>query len=1065
MSDENRFSVDEILEAERRKNGVPAAQNDENTPFLHGARSLNFAQHSAGKPAEQPVEDSQPVEDDQPVQEELPEQPARDTQPEIEPEAEAMPPAQPDFDAEPQPAEVIEDSPWDTYEEEEEPAKKKKNKKEKKEKKEKKGFWARRREKKKAEEFNEAEDMYYGIQLKPIDEYTRGFDATGEISTQDEGYRKLFDENTAELDDEVARDFDRLQKERRRRVAEAVETAGVDLSAVEDELGIVAPVPVSVAMNDPNAVVPENKNTKDKVQNFQTAMLQDAQTHTMEIKLDLENEKFGLQQAKVVPEVSEDSVRRILDSVQEENERKQAAQPAEAEPEEQKIEAAPGQEMEFTDISSSGPEPETQEPEAEESVDIDSGKQLPETQAVQPQPDNQTETEAEKPESAPDAQTAENAPQQKISIPVTDVTQYRKRDLPVHIINADVLQSALLSEARVYSEDENVSAAGAHRFKIRFAENPDEAPENTEASENDDELIDDYTGPADAKSVAHDLRATMRELTIRMLATGVSTAVLILASLIAESGFNANNTEQGGAIGYTILSLVFLLVAVGFCAKTVLNGLRALVEFRANSDSAAAVACVAVFVQTICTLFAPAALSTGKIHLYAGIAAGILFLNTVGKLTMLRRIHSNFRFVSSREQKYTVRVFDDYNTSLKLAGSSVVSQPAIAYQQKAGFLKRFLQISYEPDPAETSSQVLAPVGLISSLLLCVVALVITKDASLAITALAASCCVCVAVMNMLAVNLPVSRLSHRLRRGGAMVAGYEGIKRMSAVNAVLVDSTDLFPRGTVVLNGVKPFKQDGLEEAVLAAGTLAQQLGGPLCGVFEQVFSEHEGALPEVEKAAFEAGNGVVGVVDGKEVLIGSRTLLTAHGIEAPEQSVESQYTTGSRQILYVAMGGELYAMFILTYNADRKKKAELQNMEMNGVSLILRSADPNLTPQFISRLFGIDATAVNVIGAGQDGPADHLVNDTADRVDAYVATKGRVESMMSLVSACIDEKKNISFIVAMQNAAVVIGFVLVAFLTFVAGVEQISAFALVIYELFWVLATVLVPKFRNKVK
>lgn len=102
---------------------------------------------------------------------------------------------------------------------------------------------------------------------------------------------------------------------------------------------------------------------------------------------------------------------------------------------------------------------------------------------------------------------------------------------------------------------------------------------------------------------------------------------------------------------------------------------------------------------------------------------------------------------------------------------------------------------------------------------------------------------------------------------------------------------------------MKPFKQEGLEEAVLAAGTLVQQLGGPLCGVFEQVFSEHEGELPEVEKAAFEAGNGVVGTVDGKEVLIGSRTLLTAHGVEAPEQNVESQYTTGSRQILYVAMG------------------------------------------------------------------------------------------------------------------------------------------------------------------
>ena len=73
-------------------------------------------------------------------------------------------------------------------------------------------------------------------------------------------------------------------------MAEAVETAGVDLPLWKTSWAVVAPVPVSVAMNDPNAVVPENKKTKDKVQNFQTAMLQDAQTHTMEIKLDLENE-------------------------------------------------------------------------------------------------------------------------------------------------------------------------------------------------------------------------------------------------------------------------------------------------------------------------------------------------------------------------------------------------------------------------------------------------------------------------------------------------------------------------------------------------------------------------------------------------------------------------------------------------------------------------------------------------------------------------------------------------------------------------------------------------------
>lgn len=994
MSADNRFTLEDILAEERRAR--------------EGAAENAARQEAAADEPEEAQEETA----------------AAEAQPAAVPEAQA--------DAEPVPVETVE-TPYTEAERSEEKRGKKK----------KRGLFGRRKNKK--EEIDAAEEMYYGIQLKPIDEYTRSFDAAGEITKSDEGFKRLFDENTAELDDEVAKDFDRLQRERRRRVAEAVENAGVDIDEVENELGIVAPVPVSAFAGDPYAkqhgIDVEAGAGDENLPEFQKAMLQDAQTRTMEIKLDPGSDTLGVQQAKVMPEVSEDSVRRILETVQE--------APADAPPEPEDME-------EISSVRVVSDEPEEEKPVGE----FDDVSSFSEEKQAELEAGGQPE-----PEEAP---AAEAAPQPaKISTPVSDVTAYRKRDLPVHIINADVLQSALLSEARVYSEDGNTSAAaGRHRLKIRFGDgNGEEAPETMAANVSSDEQLDDYTGPADAKSVSHDLRATMHELTLRMLATGVSTVVLLLASFIAEAGFSPNNTDVSGAIGYTVVSLIFLMIAVGFCAKSLLNGLRALVEFRANSDSAAAVACTAVLIQTVCALFSSASLATGQVHLYAGIAAGILFLNSLGKLTMIRRIHSNFRFVASREQKYTVRIFDDYNTSLKLAGSSVVSQPAIAYQQKAGFLKRFLQISYEPDPAETASQMLAPVGLVASLLLCVVALVITKDASLAITALAASCCVCVAVTNMLAVNLPVSRLSHRLRRAGAMVSGYEAIKRMSAVNAVLVDSADLFPRGTVVLNGVKPFTEEGLEEAVLRAGALMQALGGPLCGVFEQVLSEHEGELPEVEKGRFEAGNGVAGTVDGSEILIGSRALLTSHGIEAPDQALESRYATGSRQVLYVAADGVLCAMFILTYNADRKKKAELAELELNGVSLLVRSSDANLTPQFIGRLFGIDASAVNVIGAETDSACDRLVTGQTGRADAYVATKGRVESMMSVVSACIDEKKNISFIVAMQNAAVVIGFVLVAFLTFIAGVSQISSFALFVYELFWIVAAVILPRFKNKIK
>jgi len=901
--------------------------------------------------------------------------------------------------------------------------------KKKKEKKERKGFFARRREKKqKQEEFNASEDMYYGIQLKPIDEYTRGFDQTGEISLEQDGYKKLFDENTKELDDEVAKDFERLQQERRRRVAEAVENAGVNVDEVENELGIVAPIPISAFAGDPYAKQHgiEDGTVDENLPDFQKVMIQDAQTRTMELTLNPDSDHVGLQQVKVMPEVQEEELRGVLETVQEEEAEQAVTDPA------------------FTDVSSFSEEKIAEMDAAKSSLPqvVDFAEAKAEMEAQAGPQDMQAEAQAEP---------------VRVSLPVSDVTEYRKRDLPVHIINADVLQSALLSEARIYSEEETEAENGRMRLRLR------KPAEETEEEEYTGEMLDDFTSPADVKSISHDLKTTMRQLTVRLLGTGLSCAVLILAAFICEAGFTPGNTVLNGAIGYAVVSLIFLLVAVGFCGKVIRNGLSSLLELRPNSDSAASVAVLAAFIQTLSVFFYIDTLAAGQIHLYAGIAAGILFLNTLGKLTMVRRIYSNFRFVASREDKYAVRLVEDHNAALKLTGSTVVSNPAVAYQQKADFLKRFLQISYEPDPAETASQALAPVSLIASLLLCVIALLVTGDPALSLTAFAAACCVSTAVMNMVAVNLPIGRLSQRLRRAGAMVSGYEGIRRMSAVNAVLVDAAELFPRGTVVLNGVKPFAEENLEDAILAAGAMMQTVGGPLCSVFEQVLNEFEGELPEVTEARYDEKGGVIGTVDGHKVLFGSHALLHSFGISTPGQMEEQKYTNRNRQVLYVAMDGVLCAMFILTYNADRKKRADIRELEMNGVAMVVRSADVNLTPQFLGTLFGVDPSGIQVIPNGADTFCDTLFTETAGRVDAYVATKGRAESMMRVISSSIDEKKNIGFIVAMQNASVVIGFVLVAFLTFISGVKQISTLALVIYELFWVAAAVFLPKLKNK--
>lgn len=959
------------------------------------------------------------------------------------------------------------------------------------------GFFGR---KKKAPEYDEAEDMYYGVQLKPIDEYRKGFDETGEISLEESTYVDLFDDSKKAIDEEVEKNFKRLQKERRARVAEAVKNAGLDESEIEDELGIIAPMPVSSYAADPytkqHGIEVEGPGSKEAdMPGFQKAMLDNAAKsgNTMEIKLNVLNDTVEIQKVHDNSPVAEDTVNRILE----------VAPPAPIEPEPEIVEVY--QEIKQQEAVKQEPQPrvERQQEKEPEQAEVEQKQyqtapreevypeEIPEErpiravarqaeESVEPPAAQKREEQPAKPAAAAEDTLIEGRNEPVVIPQVSSIYEYRSRGISTHVIDADVLQSALLSEIAGLKQ-----AGGKEekkREQARKPKRPAELEQQTRQIEQFDEIepedipagstreiyeepesIDDYTGEEDARSISNELKGDMRDLTLRMLITGACTIVLTFINLIFSNMFSSGADAGASPAIYIVLTLIFLGASIGVCYKTIINGLKALLTFNANSDSAVSVAALGVILQTVAGLFFMDDIVGDKLHLYAVVLTAILFVNIAGKLTMIRRIHSNFRFVTSREQKYSVKLYDDYNTALKMTKDVVADKPVVAYQTKTGFLKRFLELSYMPDPAEVSSQMLAPISLIASLVLCIVCMLITGSVAAAITALAAALCASVAVTNMLAMNLPVSRLCKTARRAGAMVVGYEAVKEAGNVNAVMIDAEELFPRGTVVLNGIKTYGgRANAEDAIMAASALMNEVGGPLSGVFDQVISENEDALPEVESYEYEDGNGICGRVDGRRILIGNRSLIINHHLEAPNRDDENQYATGSKQVIYIAVDESIAAMMVLTYTADRRRKNELQRLEDHGVSIVVRTTDVNVTAQFVSRLFGIDNASVTVLSNDLGEIYADLVKDEIPRSDATIATKGRVESLMSVISACVSNKRSANFVIALQNTAVVLGFVLVAFLSCFNALKQLSSFTLFIFELFWLLVIIVLPKLRK---
>lgn len=601
------------------------------------------------------------------------------------------------------------------------------------------------------------------------------------------------------------------------------------------------------------------------------------------------------------------------------------------------------------------------------------------------------------------------------------------------------------------------------RFSVFGSEEKENRPEDEFPV--DPGELEDYEKPEDAEAILQDLGAKRRTLLLRTAVTGLSLLLMLLFGLISEySGvLPAAIPYYLLTEPYLILELIFLVLAAGFSWPVLWNGVRGLFRLQANSDSGAAVAAVVSIVQTAALLFAADRVESAAVHLYAPLAVLALLLNALGKLSMVRRVTRNFKFVSSKDPKYAVHLFEDHNTALQMGRGCVAGTPVAAYQSKTKFLRHFLRISYLPDPCEQNSQVIAPIGVVASLILCVATLLLFHDGLAALTAFTAACCVCAPMVNQLCVNLPLAQVSRIAARGGAMLSGYQALDTFSDTNAVLLDARDLFPKSNVILSGIKTFGDQHIDDAILEAAALLGEVGGTLSEIFEQVIQNRRDLLPRVENFTYEDGRGIVGWVSGHRLLVGNRELLKAYKIAPPSRDYEEKYGASGKQVLYLASGGQLMAMFLIAYQPDRRRTAELCRLEDDGVAFLVRTCDPNITPKLVARSFQIDEKSVAVLPERLGKVyVETCEKDAAASAPAWMATKGRPAAMMRLLAACIRQRGNISLAVALQNVAVALGFVLVAFLACYSGLGKLNTLFLLLYELFWTLAIVLLPKLRR---
>lgn len=587
----------------------------------------------------------------------------------------------------------------------------------------------------------------------------------------------------------------------------------------------------------------------------------------------------------------------------------------------------------------------------------------------------------------------------------------------------------------------------------------DESDDNDTVKEENSKPVEDYTGEEDEKSILYELNHNIRKLFMRSLLSGIIAAVVVILTIVTRIFPSAICSAVPFApAAYAILLFVLMAASLVLNRVAMMSGLSPLVHIKGNSDTAVAVAGAAGMIQIIVSFFCLGDLNGFHVNYYTVIPMLAFFANNVGKLYMVLRVKDNFKFVSSKGQKYASKIYNNESVAMQMMSGTAADRPIIAYQHKTEFPSNFLKISYAPDPSEDLASKLAPITTIASIIIAVMYGVVKLSFADALNAFALITAVSVPVATLLSVNAPVRKLCKTLLSYGSMLSGYPSVKQFCDSTAIMIDANELFPAESISLEGIKTFEDYSIDESLLCGIAILKEAQNPIANAFDSVVAETEETLPEVESVLYEDEIGLVGWIKSERILVGSRTLMEKYSVEVPNMEYEEKYTSQGRQVTYLSRAGRLVAMFVTRYTPDAQLKAEMQRAETNGISFLIRTTDYNVTNDLIAKLYDLFYRSIKVLPTGLGNVLKEAEDTVEETSRSYLITNGKAASLARAVTGCVKIKHNISLSIIIQLIAVIFGLLVASTLSLYAGVQVMGSLEVLIYALFWGAAAVFAP-------
>lgn len=375
------------------------------------------------------------------------------------------------------------------------------------------------------------------------------------------------------------------------------------------------------------------------------------------------------------------------------------------------------------------------------------------------------------------------------------------------------------------------------------------------------------------------------------------------------------------------------------------------------------------------------------------------------------------------------------------------------YSKWSGDLHGFGSQVQEDDGAQRIYRIWAPLLLLAGVLCALIASVGQSAPERFLWCLSANLTAVAAFSGLLTFGRPFRILSRRLASSGAALAGWSGAARAGA--AALLTDTDLFPPGTVSLNGIKVFGDFSVEKVVALCATLIRDSGSGLDKIFHDLLRSQGAVYRRCTDFQRHEGGGLSADVRGERVLVGSASFMALMEVPLPPG-------LNVRNAVFCAIDGELAGIFALNYVMHGSIPPALSALIGARLSPVLATRDFNLIPAMLRQKFKLPVERMDFPGVARRAELSDPDRWHNPRITAVLCREGLVPYADAVVGA-----KRLRWAVLCSTAIAVmgsvVGLLLSFYLTFIAAYQAIAPAQLTFFLCAWTVPTLLISGWVNR--